>query len=87
MIVVPEIADYEIRRELIRARITSGIARLDRLKTRVFYLPISTSAMLAAAHFRADVRQQGIPTASPDSLDADCVLAGMAASAFDPNDQ
>jgi hypothetical protein len=44
MIVVPEIADYEVRRELIRARIASGVGRLDRLKTRLFYLPISTSA-------------------------------------------
>jgi hypothetical protein len=86
MIVVPEIADYEVRRELIRARIMSGLGRLDRLKTRFFYLPISTSAMLLAATFWADVRQRGIPTASPDALDADCVLAGMAASAFDPGD-
>ena len=86
MVVVPEIADYEVRRELIRARIVSGIGRLNRLKTRFFYLPISTSAMLHAATFWAVVRQQGIPTASPDALDADCVLAGMAASAFDPGD-
>lgn len=86
MIVVPEIADYEVRRELMRARILSGIGRLDRLKTRFFYLPISTSAMLLAAAFWADIRQRGIPTASPDALDADCVLAGMAGSAFDPAD-
>jgi hypothetical protein len=86
MIVVPEIADYEVRRELIRARIASGVSRLDRLKTRLFYLPISTSAMLKAATFWAVVRQQGIPTASPDALDADCILAGMAATAFGPSD-
>jgi hypothetical protein len=85
-IVLPEIADYEVRRELLRARIASGIGRLDRLKTRLFYLPISTSAMLQVAVFWADVRQRGIPTASPDALDADCILAGMAATAFDPKD-
>ncbi len=85
-IVLPEIADFEVRRELLRARIASGIGRLDRLKTRFFYLPISTSAMLQAAAFWADVRQRGIPTASPDALDADCILAGMAATAFDPGD-
>jgi predicted nucleic acid-binding protein len=85
-IVLPEIADYEVRRELLRARVTSGIGRLDRLKARFFYLPISTSAMLQAAVYWADVRQRGIPTASPDSLDADCILAGMAATAFDPGD-
>ncbi len=86
MIVVPEIADYEVRRELLRTRIASGIGRLDRLKSRFFYLPISTPAMLQAAEFWAEVRQQGLPTASPDALDADCILAGMAATAFDPAD-
>jgi len=86
MIVVPEIADYDVRRELIRAKIASGIGRLDGLKARFFYLPISTSAMLTATTFWAVVRQQGIPTAGADALDADCVLAGMAASAFSPSD-
>ncbi len=28
-VVVPEIADYEVRRELIRARRNAGLARLD----------------------------------------------------------
>src|SRR5947209_1664150 len=84
--VVPEIADYELRRELLRARIASGIGRLDRLKAQSFYLPIRTAAMLRAAEFWADVRQRGIPTASPDAQDADCILAGMAATAFDPGD-
>jgi hypothetical protein len=86
MIVVPEIADYEVRRELVRARIASGIIRLDILKSRFIYLPISTSAMLRATKFWADVRQQGVPTASPDALDGDCILAGMVATAFDPID-
>jgi hypothetical protein len=63
MIVVPEIADYEVRRELIRARIVSGIGRLDHLKTRFHYLPISTAAMLTAANFWANIRQRGVPTA------------------------
>lgn len=27
---VPEIADYEVRRELLRARLTRAVARLDR---------------------------------------------------------
>ena len=31
---VPEIADYEIRRELIRAGKTAGIARLDAFNSR-----------------------------------------------------
>jgi predicted nucleic acid-binding protein len=80
-VVVPEIADYELRRELLRARVMGGIRRLDQIRSRFLYLPITTSAMLRAAQFWAEVRQQGIPTASPDALDADCIVAGMAAVA------
>jgi hypothetical protein len=32
---VPEIADYEVRRELLRANKSKGIARLDLLKNTV----------------------------------------------------
>lgn len=37
--VVPELADYELRRELIRAGKTRGVARLDELILEVRYLP------------------------------------------------
>jgi len=36
----PEIIDYEIRRELLRANKAAGIARLDHLKANVEYLPL-----------------------------------------------
>ena len=39
-VMVPEIADYEVRRELIRARRTASIARLDALVDQVEYLAI-----------------------------------------------
>jgi hypothetical protein len=58
LIVVPEIADYEIRRELVRARIAAGIVRLDVLKSRFLYLPISTSAMLRAAAYWAEFAKE-----------------------------
>ncbi len=32
------------------------------------------------------MRQAGAPTAGPQDLDADCILAGMANTAFDPDD-
>ena len=44
-VVVPEIADYEVRRELILARKTTGLARLDRLEAGLTYDPITTAAM------------------------------------------
>ena len=50
-VVVPEIADYEVRRELIRARRTAGIARLDALISHVEYLAITTPRCVARQKF------------------------------------
>ena len=80
MVMVPEIADYEVRRELLRARWTAGIARLDALITQVEYLAITTSAMRQAATFWAEARQQGRPTAADPALDGDVILAAQAAT-------
>ena len=77
---VPEIADYEVRRELIRARRTAGIARLDALIDQVEFLAITTSAMRRAAMFWAEARQQGRPTAADPALDGDVILAAQAAT-------
>jgi predicted nucleic acid-binding protein len=76
--IIPEIADYEVRRELLRANKTRGIARLDALIAQLEYLPISTAAMRHAAIFWAQARQQGMPTAADQSLDADVILAAQA---------
>jgi toxin FitB len=79
VVAIPEIADYEVRRELIRANRTAGIARLDELKLELRYLPITTDIMLRAAAFWAQVRRQGVPTAPDLALDADVILAATAA--------
>lgn len=77
-IILPEITDYEVRRELLRANKVRGLARLDALASRIEYLPISTAAMRRAAEFWAQARQQGRPTAREGSLDADVILAAQA---------
>jgi len=77
-VAVPEIADYELRRELMRADKLKGIQRLDRLKNQIIYLPITTSVMLYAAKLWAEVRQSGQATADPKSLDGDVILAAQA---------
>ena len=77
---VPEITDYEVRRELIRARRTTGIARLDALIAHIGYLAITTSAMRQAATFWAEARQRGQPTAADAALDGDVILAVQAAT-------
>jgi hypothetical protein len=48
-VVVPEIADYEVRRELLRAGKDRGLGRLDALKGMLGYAPITTQVMLKAA--------------------------------------
>ncbi len=78
-VVVPEIADYEVRRELLRARKSKGIARLEMLKQAVDYIPLTTTAMLKAAEFWAVARNQGKPTADDKALDGDVILAAQAA--------
>jgi predicted nucleic acid-binding protein len=75
---VPEIADYEVRRELIRAGKIQGISRLDLIKNTIGYLPITTSIMLKAAELWAEARRSGVPTADPKALDCDVILAAQA---------
>ena len=78
---VPEIADYEIRRELLRAGRKLGIARLDDLCASLTYLPLTTPVMRDAARLWADARNAGQPTAHPHALDGDVILAAQARSA------
>jgi predicted nucleic acid-binding protein len=77
-VVLPEIADYELRRELLRLDNLARIKRLDRLKQRLEYLPLTTDVMLQAAELWAIARQKGKPTADPHSLDGDVILAAQA---------
>jgi predicted nucleic acid-binding protein len=79
-IILPEIADYEVRRELLRANKVKGLAQLDALGALLEYFPITTPAMRQAALFWSQARQQGKPTAGDNTIDADMILAGQAAS-------
>ncbi len=77
-ILIPEIADYEVRRELLRADKVRGLRNLDALKLQTGYLPLNTATMQQAALFWARLRQQGIPTANVAALDGDVILAAQA---------
>jgi predicted nucleic acid-binding protein len=79
-IVVPEIADYEVRRELLRVGKQTGLRRLDALKAAryVRYAALTTEVMLRAAELWAQARRQGTPTADPKALDGDVILAAQA---------
>jgi len=77
-VAIPEIVDYEVRRELLRAGKIKGLARLDALKTMLAYIPITTPVMLKAAEFWAAARRLGNKSADDASLDADMILAAQA---------
>jgi len=58
-VVIPEIADYEVRRELLRAGKDRGLGRLDALKGILGYTPSTTPVMLKAAEFWPTCRRSG----------------------------
>jgi predicted nucleic acid-binding protein len=86
VIAVPEIADYELRRELIRAGVTAGIDRLDAFETTADYLPITSDVMKYAAWLWAAARNAGRPTAPKEALDGDAILAAHALLSGDIGD-
>ena len=65
----------------LSSRPTPSLRRLDLLRGSFGFLPISGAAMLRAAEFWAVLRRTGQATAGPWDLDADCILAGQAATA------
>lgn len=81
-LVVPGIVNYETRRELLRARKQSAIARLDRFIAAApgRYLPLTDAVLLRAAELWAESRQRGLPTADPRDLDVDVILVAQALS-------
>jgi predicted nucleic acid-binding protein len=86
-VIIPEIADYEVRRELLRAGKDRGIGRLDALKAMLGYAPITTAVMLRAAEFWATARRMGRQSADDAFLDADMILAAQAGALVRDGDE
>jgi hypothetical protein len=84
---VPEIADYEVRRELIRSGRTTGISRLDALGRELGLIPVSRDVWLVAAERWAGARRIGRPTAEPAALDGDMILAASSRQMSASGDQ
>ena len=76
---VPEIADYELRREFLRQNNLGALSRLDFFNASVSdrYLPLTTPDVRLAAELWARVRNQGKTTAPPDALDGDSMIAAQ----------
>jgi predicted nucleic acid-binding protein len=81
-VMVPAISAYEIRRELLRADKTKGLARLDGLERAVGYLSLTSEALFQAAEFWAKARRSGKPTAADSALDGDVILCAQAVEPY-----
>jgi predicted nucleic acid-binding protein len=76
-LIVPEIADFELRRELIRIESRNSLAELDAMGRLLTYAPITTADMRRAAALWAMARKTGKPTAPMDALDGDVIVAAQ----------
>lgn len=78
-VMVPAIVYYEVRRELLRAKKTFGIGRLDAFVNAASgrYLPLTDEALRLAAELWAQSRQAGRPTAENKALDIDVLIAAQ----------
>jgi len=75
---VSEIADYELRRELLRIGATVSLDGLDELARELTYVPVTTATWRSAAALWAGARSRGLVTAPPEALDGDVLLAAQA---------
>jgi predicted nucleic acid-binding protein len=84
-VVLPEITDYEVRRELLLRAAARRIVLLDLLDGPCRYLGLTRSVMRRAAELWALARHTGQPTAGDNTIDADIILIAQAESLNDPN--
>jgi predicted nucleic acid-binding protein len=75
---VSELADYELRRELIRIGAVRSLVRLDELTRELPYIPIATATWRRAAALWAAARNAGNVTAPAEALDGDVLIAAQA---------
>jgi toxin FitB len=77
-VLISEVADYELRRELLRIESHRSLDRLDELTRELTYVPMATSTWRAAAKLWATLRRGGTVTAAPNALDGDVLIAAQA---------
>jgi predicted nucleic acid-binding protein len=78
-VAIPDIVDYEVRRELLRLQLSHAIQRLDNLYAEPYVrrLSLDTATLQLAARLWAQARQEGMPTADRFALDIDVILAAQ----------
>lgn len=78
-LIVPAIADFEVRRELVRAGRTQSVALLDAWNAAQpdRYLPLTDSALKHGARLWAQARNSGSLPADPKELNGDVLIAAQ----------
>jgi predicted nucleic acid-binding protein len=77
-VLLSEVADYELRRELLRIGATRSLTHLDELTRELVYVPTTTATWRRAAALWAAARNAGNVTAPPEALDGDALVAAQA---------
>lgn len=83
-VVLPEIVDYELRRNFLleisrgKTSFNKSLRRLDELRETLRFVPLNSHIMLKAAELWAKSRRLGKPAADPKALDGDAILAAQA---------
>jgi hypothetical protein len=77
---VPAIADYEVRRELVRAGKALGIGRLNVFNAASpnRFVSVTDTALLLGADLWARARNAGTAPADPKELDGDVLIVAQA---------
>lgn len=77
-VMVPCIADYELRRELVRSNLRDSVKALDNLIDVLGYLSITKATTDKACDLWAQARNTGKPAAGDTDLDGDMILCAHA---------
>ena len=84
-VILPDIADYEVRRELLLLGAAARLRRLNAHNGSFRYIDLNRAIMRRAAELWAFARQTGQPTAGDNTIDADMILIAQAESLNDPH--
>jgi predicted nucleic acid-binding protein len=77
-VILPEIIDYELRRELLLQGFGDSVRLLDQLRKDLTYVWFRDGVLDRAAGLWADLRRRGLPTADDRRLDVNVILAAQA---------
>lgn len=75
-IIVSDICDYEVRRELIRIN-SKSVQELDNLRDLIEFKPVTFAVLEKAAELWAEARYLSQSNKIKENIDLDCILAAQ----------